>query len=177
MAFMAVLFFVLWQIRSHYATAHEQLEVPATGVDPGRAFVAASPRSQTVVVPVDEINRAVLRTLAYARSISSNVIALHVTDSREMADALKAEWDQVVLDVPLVIIESPYRSLVQPIMEYVDAVDRAQPNQPITVVLPEFVTRRWWQQMLHNQLSHRLKRELMDRPNTVVVDVPYHLER
>jgi hypothetical protein len=177
MAFMAVLFFVLWTIRSHYATAQEQLDVPASGIDPGRAFVAASSRSQTVIVPVDEINRAVLRTLAYARSISSNVIALHVTDSRELADALKAQWDQIVLDVPLVIIESPYRSLVQPIMEYVDAVDRVQLNQPITVVLPEFVTRRWWQQMLHNQLSHRLKRELMDRPNTVVVDVPYHLER
>ncbi len=83
----------------------------------------------------------------------------------------------MVLDVPLVVVESPFRSLVAPVIAYIDALDRSQPGQMVTVVLPEFITRWPWQRFLHNQLALRLKKVLVDRPNTVVVDVPYHLQR
>ncbi len=76
--------------------------------------------------------------------------------------------------MPLVIVESPYRSLIEPIMAYIEGMDRTQPNHMVTVVLPEFLTKRSWQRILHNQLASKLKKELMDRPNTVVVEVPFH---
>ncbi|HWQ29063.1 MAG TPA: APC family permease, partial [Dehalococcoidia bacterium] len=176
MAVMALLVVILWRVRAHYLAVKAELAlVPATEPPTERSFRAAVARTQAVLVPVDEINRAVLRTVAYARTISDNVTALHVTDDREEAEALRRRWEELVPDVPLVIVESPYRSLVAPVLAYVDALDRTQPDQMVTVVLPEFVVRWPWQRLLHNQLAVRLKKALIGRPNTVVVDVPYHL--
>jgi amino acid transporter len=177
---MGVLFVVLWRIKVHYESAAGQLEAAGAGIVPlaaDRAYRTAYALPQTVLVPVEGIDKAVLRTLAYARSISANTTAIHVTDDREAGERLRRQWEESVLDVPLVIVESPYRSLVEPILAYVDALDRKQPEQVITVVLPEFITHRFWHRFLHNQLSLRLKRALINRPNTVVVDVPYHLQR
>jgi amino acid transporter len=178
MALMALLVLVMWRIRVHYSDANRQLGRGLTGAEPVADYFygASAGRPQTVIVPVDEINRAVLRTMAYARTLSSNATAVHVTDERESADALRRQWEQSVPDVPLVVVESPYRSLVEPIIAYIEALDRTQPNQMVTVVLPEFVPKRFWQRFLHNQLSTRLKKALIDRRNTVVVDVPYHFQ-
>lgn len=174
---MLVLFGVLWVIRAHYSDAERQLGRGLTSAVPVADYFysVSAGRPQTVIVPVDEINRAVLQTVAYARTLSTNATAIHVTDEREKADLLRAQWEESVPDVPLVVVDSPYRSIVEPIMAYIDAMDRAQPNQMVTVVLPEFVPKYFWQHFLHNQLSSRLKRALVDRRNTVVVDVPYHL--
>ena len=126
-------------------------------------------------MPVEEINRATLRTLDYARTISPNVTALHITDDIETGHELRREWESRVLDVPLVIIDSPYRSFVAPVLSYVDALDQVDPGQYITVVLPEFVTAWPWQRWLHNQSARRLKKALTERPGTVIIEVPYHL--
>ena len=91
-------------------------------------------------------------------------------------ERLKEQWEESVPDVPLVLVESPYRSLVEPLLIYIEALDRTQPNQMVTVVLPEFVPKHFWQRFLHNQLALRLKKALMDRANTVVAEVPYHLQ-
>jgi len=80
-----------------------------------------------------------------------------------------------VPDIPLVIIESPYRSLIAPVFAYVDLIDKKDPGAGVTVVLPEFVPAHMWEGLLHNQSAIRLKRALLRRPNTVVIDVPYHL--
>ena len=175
---MGLLLLVLWLIHAHYADAGRQLGRGLTGAAPVADYFygVSAGRPQTVIVPVDEINRAVLQTVAYARTLSTNATAIHVTDEREKADVLRDQWEESVPDVPLVVVDSPYRSIVEPIMAYIDAMDRAQPNQMVTVVLPEFVPKYFWQNFLHNQLSSRLKRALVDRRNTVVVDVPYHLQ-
>jgi len=76
-----------------------------------------------------------------------------------------------------VIIESPYRALVTPLMRYIDEVDKQRPNDTITVVLPEYIARHWWEHVLHNQTALRIKASLLFRPGTVVTSVPYHLER
>jgi hypothetical protein len=122
------------------------------------------------------MNRATVRAAAYARSISNNVTALHVTDDPEDGASLRARWERHVLDVPLVVVESEYRSsLLGPVLAYIDALDRSDPQQVVTVVLPEYIARWPWQRMLHNKSSQRLKKALFDRPNTVVIEVPYHL--
>jgi amino acid transporter len=177
MAMMGGLMLVMWLISSHYGDAGTQLGSGLTSAEPVADFFygVSAGRPQTVIVPVEGIDRAVLRTIAYARTLSPNATALHVTDEREGAEELRRQWEASVPDVPLVIVESPYRSLIEPILAYIEALDRTQPNQMVTVVLAEFITKRFWQRFLHNQLSSRLKKALLDRTNTVVVDVPYHL--
>jgi amino acid transporter len=176
-AIMLLLVLVLWKIKSHYEQASHELGrglAAAEGVAE-HFYVASAGRPQTVIVPVEEIDRAVLRTIAYARTLSSNAIAIHVTDDREQAEALRLKWDEAIPDMPLVIVESPYRSLVEPIVAYIEGLDRTQPNQMVTVVLAEFIPKHFWQRFLHNQLALRLKKALSNRQNTVLVDVPYHL--
>ncbi len=170
--------FLAW-VRRHYERVEQQLDPgPPTDETVARySSLVGAGRTQKVIIPVDEINRAVLRPVAYARSLSDDVTAIHITDDRERGEALRRQWEEFVLDTPIVVIESPYRSLVEPILAYVDAMDRTSPGNIITVVLPEFLTARPWERILHNQLSQRLKKALMTRPNTVVVDVPYRLTR
>jgi amino acid transporter len=179
MAIMAGLVVVLWRIKVHYRLAAQQL---GQGLSDGGAVheyynTAAKRVPLIVLVPVEGIDNAVLRTVSYARSISPNTTAIHVTDNLAQAEELRRAWAESVPDVPLKVVESPYRSLVEPIIAYLDGLERTQPNAMITVVLPEFITHRPWQQFLHNQLAARLKKALLDRRNTVIVDVPYHLKQ
>ena len=167
---MFVLALLFWSIFRHYTAVERKLFVPK-----GEILHAGTRHRQTVLVPVDELNRAVLRTVDYARSMSANVTALHITDDMELGQELRREWEAAVLDVEMVLIESPYRSFVAPVLSYVDALDRADPGQYVTVVLPEFRTAWPWQRWLHNQSARRLKSALLDRPNTVITEVPYQL--
>jgi len=162
------------QIYRHYRRVNGQLEIREGDFDQLQG-VPVSGSSQTVIVPVEALDRAVLRTIEYARSLSQNVTAVHITDDVKEAETLRAQWEETIPDVPIVIVESPYRALVAPFLAYVDAVDRANPQGRITVVLPEFVAPHFWQNLLHNQPAVRLRRALMRRPNTAVANVLYHL--
>ncbi len=130
-----------------------------------------------MLVPIAAVNRVARQTLAYARSISDNVTAIHITDDEAEIDAMRIRWTELGTDIPLVIIESPYRSLIGPLLSYIDEIDKQRPDDTITVVLPEFVARHWWEQILHNQSAFRIKAALLFRPGTVVTSVPYHLQR
>ena len=172
---MLLLVFFFTRIHHHYRRVQEQLEVTEPPTLP------APPEDRrdghiTAIVPVDEVNKAVMRTLAYARTITENVVAVHVTDELEEGERLRQRWEELVPDTPIVIIESPYRSFVAPFLAYIDALDRAEPGRPITVVLPEFVPAHAWEGLLHNQSAIRLKKALLKRPNTILIDVPYHLK-
>ena len=168
---MVVLAFAFLAIHRHYSgrRARSWRCRAACSLDSGARH------RQSVLVPVEEINRAVLQTVDYARSISPNVTALHMTDDVEHGQELRREWEAAVLDVPLVLIDSPYRSFVAPVLSYIDALDRSDPGQFVTVVLPEFRTAWPWQRWLHNQSARRLRNALIDRQHTVVTQVPYHL--
>lgn len=159
-------------IHRHYVKATEELnpETPLT----------APQIRHNIIVPVASLNRVALQTLAYARSISPNVTAVHVSTSHEDTEEVQRDWEEAERlhgDLgSLVVIESPYRSLVGPLLAYIDEVDRRDPNDTLTVVLPEFVARHWWEHLLHNQTALRLKAQLLFRPGTVVASVPYHLK-
>src|SRR5206468_1429665 len=131
-----------------------------------------------VVMPIAGLNQVTLRTLAYARSITDNVVAVHVAADEEAEDVAKLEtkWRKWIPDVPLVVVESPYRSLFRPLLSYIDALHRQQPDRVLTVLIPEFVTPRWWEHLLHNQSALRLKGSLLFRPGIVVTSVPYHID-
>jgi len=103
------------------------------------------------------------------------VKAVHVSTSRASADEFRARWNRLDTDVGLDVVESPFRSLLQPLLRYIDAIDKSD-DRPITVVLSEFVPRHWWEWFLHSQTAFRLKAALLFRPNTIVIDVPYHYQ-
>ncbi|MDQ2682551.1 MAG: APC family permease [Chloroflexota bacterium] len=166
---IAVLLLAMRAIHKHYQTATRELAT-STPLDPDQIV-------HTVLVPVASLNRVAKQTLAYARSISNNVTAVHVSDEDEDLEEFRAAWTQLGLPINLVIIESPYRQLVGPLLRYIDEIDKQRPNDTLTVVLPEFIARHWWEHLLHNQTALRLKAALLFRPGTVVTSVPYHLER
>ncbi len=134
-------------------------------------------REERAVVPVPMLNRAAVRAVNVARSISDDVLAVYISDDADDARALRERWERQLPGVQLVIVESPYRALAGPLIAYLDVLDRAWPPdkaEPITfVVIPEYVARHWWERVLYNQSARRLRALLVGRPHTVVVDVPY----
>jgi amino acid transporter len=132
-------------------------------------------RHNTVVVPVGGVQRAVVGALEYARSLSNDVRAVYVNVDPAATEQVRQSWDRYVEGVPLVILESPYRSLMEPLLEYLEQLRTGHPTDYITVVLPEFVPARWWHHLFHNQRALLIKGALLFRPNTVVTSVPFHL--
>jgi amino acid transporter len=173
MALMGVLALLLTQIRAHYSGVRDQLDVSNGEILSPIHDERGSGRP--VILPVDELNQAVLRTVEYARTISDSVTAVHITDSFDEGETVRQAWEAAVPDVPMVVVESPYRSFLTPMLTYIDAVDQLDPGSYITVILPEFVPAHFWEGLLHNQSAQRLKRALLHRPNTVLIDVPYQL--
>jgi amino acid transporter len=139
--------------------------------------VAGPQREQRVVIPVNGINRAVVQAVNFGRTIASDVRAVYVTDDADEGERLRDRWERQLPGVPLVIVESPFRAVVSPIVAYLDVLDQAWPpdkEAPITVVvLPEYVARRWWDRVLYNQVARRLKAALVGREHTVIANVPY----
>jgi len=133
-------------------------------------------RPPVVIVPVGRLDRASARAVAFARSISPAVVAVHVATSKESAREFRKRWEHWAGRVPLEIIESPYRSLVPPLLRYIEALQAKEPERPITVVIASFVPHSWWEWLLHSQTALRLKASLLFRPNTIVIDVPYHFD-
>jgi amino acid transporter len=171
---LPLLVLMLVGIHKHYRSVSDALVLE----DPERPL--PRPLPPIVIVPVARLDRSAVQALAFACSISPHVKAVHIATSEESAREFERRWDRWggrrLTDggeIPLEIIESPYRSLLQPLLKYIDIVDRRDPR-PITVVLAEFVPRHWWEFMLHSQTAFRLKAALLFRPNTIVIDVPYH---
>jgi amino acid transporter len=158
-------------IRRQYDGQEQELRVPEDTV------IAGPHRQQRVVIPVNGINRAVVQAVNFGRTMADDVRAVYVTEDAEDGDALRERWERQLPGVPLVIVESPYRAVVSPVVAYLDVLDQAWPpdrEAPITiVVLPEYVARRWWDRILYNQTARRLKSALVGREHTVIADVPY----
>jgi amino acid transporter len=158
-------------IRRQYQASAKQLAVRSDFV------LAPMLREERAIVPVPNLNRAVIRAVNVARSIADDVLAVYISEDPEQARQMRERWERQVPGVQLVIVESPYRALAGPLMAYLDVLDRAWPPdkpEPITfVVIPEYVARHWWERILYNQSSRRFRALLVGRPHTVVVDVPY----
>jgi amino acid transporter len=130
-----------------------------------------------VVVPIGGMQRAVVKALSYARTLAKDVRAVHVEIDPAATGRLREQWPVWGQGVELVVLESPYRSLMEPLLEYMEAVQRCDPHGYMTVILPEFVPRRIWQHLLHNQHALLIKGALLFKPNVVVTSVPFHLGR
>jgi amino acid transporter len=158
-------------IRAHYRAVDAALRLDR--IPPG-ARAATKP---VVIVPIARLDEPARAAIAFANSISLEATAVHVTNDADGADELRRAWPAWSGGAELVVIESPYRALIGPLLAYLDVLQRHDPSRPVLVVLSEFVPHHWWENLLHNQTALRLKLRLFTRPNTIVADVPYHLRR
>jgi hypothetical protein len=165
------LVFVFRKIYSHYITVGRQLNLE--GQTPTKNFDKVK---HTVVIPVSGMHRGVLEALRYARSISDDVRACYVELSPEATERMREEWKKWAGDVPFVVLKSPFRSLIQPLIAYVDDVEQASHDDVVTIVVPEFVTSKWWHTLLHNQTAFFIRAAFVFKRGKVVTSVRYHLD-
>jgi len=164
---MPLLVLLLHGISTHYTAAQDSLVVEDLRED-----LPKLPRPM-VIVPVARLDRTAVRALTFASSISDHVRAVHIATSHETAAAFQHRWDAWAGNVPLEVIVSPYRSLVPPLLTYIERAAMKR-DRPLTIVVSQFVPRHWWEFFLHSQTAFRLKLALLFRPDTIVIDVPYH---
>ena len=162
-----ILMALLMAINRHYRDLAASLEIDHV---PEAKEVSARP---IVIVPIARLDRPALAAIAFANSISNEAVAVHVTNDPDAANELRKRWPSWASSTSLVVVESPYRALIGPLLAYMDALQKQAPERPIVVVLNEVVPRHWWENFLHNQTGLRLKLRLFSRPNTIVADVPY----
>ncbi len=168
-------------IKRHYVTLAEQLSL--NGHVPQKWTGLAAGRRHKVVVPISGMHRGTLAALRFARSMSKDVTAVMVDVEPERTTRVRDRWETWGQNVPFVVLESPYRSTVIPLLRFLEQVDQRDPERGLAVVvLPEFVPARWWHELLHNQTARLIKRALIYRrgqtgQDRVVIDVPYHLQR
>jgi amino acid transporter len=161
--------FIFRVTREHYRGVADQLSM--------NGFNPRGPRQNTVLVPISGIQRAVVEALDYAKTLSRDVRAVYVNIDPVETERIRKLWTKWGEGVPLVVLESPYRSLMEPLLEYIEQVYVGRPDEYVTIVLPEFVPARWWHHLLHNQRALLIKGALLFKPNTVVTSVPFHLHR
>jgi amino acid transporter len=169
--FIPTLIAMMMFIRHQYASSARQLEMRPD------AAIPQPHRHNRVIIPIPGVNRAVVQALNVARSITTDIRAVYISADQAKGEEVRERWAQAVPDVPLVLVESPYRAVIAPLVAYLDVLDRSHNNDseaPITFVLiPEYVARSWWERMLYNQASKQLRATLLGRPHTVVINIPY----
>ncbi len=165
---MPILFLLMKAIRRHYDRLARELTPPAGGV--------TLPSRIHGVVLVSRLHTPAMRALAFARATRPTTLtALTVQTSPEATAALLKEWGDRQIAVPLRILDSPYRDVTGPVLDYVRAVRRESPRDVVCVFVPEYVVGHWWEQLLHNQSALRLKTRLLFLPGVMVTSVPWQL--
>jgi amino acid transporter len=163
------------RIRTHYQRVSEQLSMD--GLPPTLRPIPAL----RVVIPISGVHRGIIDAMRYASTISNDVTAVYVELEPEETEMVRERWSRLWPDIPLVVISSPYRSFIQPLLDFLDQTDQAHNDgQQATVILPEFVPAHWWQSLLHNQTAWLIKAALLYHRRSlgfprVIIDVPFHL--
>ncbi len=177
---MLILMCIFMLIHRHYrwyeaAIAVDEGDLKAGPPQPELADPAARPSH--AIIPVDAIGKITLGAIEMAQAIASEITVVHLTDDSEQAEKFQARWNAALPDVPLLIIESPYRAFAAPMLAYIESLERTEADRRITVILPGFKAHHWWESLLHNQAIRRLKPFLAQYPNIRVVDFMYDVPR
>jgi len=162
--------FISTRINHHYRMVADQLILPVY-------FHETEFQHHSVVVPISGVQNAVLNALKYAKALSSDVVAVYVSLNPGEEAKIRQEWEHFGMGVPLKVLDSPFRSITRPLIEYIDQVKAQNPEGIITVLLPEFVPKKWWQNLLHNQTAFIIRGLLHFKPGVVIISVPLHLQK
>ena len=155
-------------IHRHYESVAEELSLDRLAGEP--------PVRNTVLVLAGDVHMGVVKALRFAETLADRPRAVFVETDPARTAWVEERWGKVSGGVPLIVLTSPYRSVLGPLLDYIDQVQREGPNSVVTIVIPEFIPRRWWQHLLHNQTALLVKGALLFRRGVVVVDVPFHLK-
>ena len=165
---MGTFFMIMQSIRRHYDSVAKELEVHEDD--------QVLPTRVHAIVLVSKVHKPTMRALAYARASRPNVLeAVMVSTEPLDRERIVDEWDRRRIEVPLKVLDSPYREIIRPVVDYAKAIREAQPRGVVAVFIPEYVVGRWWEQLLHNQTALRLKARLLFTPGVMVVSVPFQL--
>jgi amino acid transporter len=162
-----VLVAIMLLIRREYSSAERELFVRP------EAEIRAPSRRQRVVVPLPDLRRDAIQAIKFGLTMTDNVVAVHVTDDLVHAEELRLRFHRQVPGVELLVLESPYRELVQPLIRYLEMLAARDPDTVVIVLLPERITRHWWERFLYNQNAHRIRNALTGHPGILVADVPF----
>ncbi|NGQ96664.1 amino acid permease [Brevibacillus sp. SYP-B805] len=162
-----LLVWIFYTIRSHYTEIAKEL----------RLDLRAQPTKlkTKVIIPISGISKLVLQSISYAQSISDDIVVVTVGFDDEQAAKIRDKWEQWDLDIPLIILRSPYRTLLGPLLKYIDTLEKEKEAEFLTVVVPQFVVKKWWHTLLHNQTALLLRTVLINRKDVVVSTIPFHL--
>ena len=153
---------------------HRQYERRRIDVHVRPEIIIGPPRRrQHVIVPVPEVTRDVVQALKFGRTMSEDVTAVHVTDDRARGEELRAQFERQIPGIPYVIVESPYRQLVQPLVRYLEYVASQAGDDIVVLLLPEYVPRHWWEKYLYNENARRIRDALLGHDNIVIATVPF----
>jgi hypothetical protein len=156
-------------VHSHYADLRPRLSLEDWGAPPRI-------RRHRVIIPISGVHRGTVQALLYARALSDDITAVHVSLDPAEGEVVKRKWGEWGNGVRLVVLESPYRLLLEPVLDYINKIaEFRQPNETITIVVPQFVPRRRWHNILHAQTAVLLRLALLFKPGIVITNVPYHL--
>ena len=160
-----VIILILRKIHQHYTEFTE--EIRFVGQSP------INPLHHTVIVPVNGITKATSGALVYATTISDEVLAVYIEVDKRDTPRIEEEWEAWDIGVPLVVVPSPYRSILKPLVEYVENLRMVTPGELVTIVVPEIVPKRWWEHLLHNKTALYIRTAFLFKPNVVVTAIPY----
>ncbi len=162
-----LLVLIMLFVHREYATAQSELHVrPEAVIGPPR-------RRQRVVVPIQDMRRDVIQAIKFGLTMSPDVVAVHVTDDLAAAESFRERFERQVPGVELVIVESPFRELVRPLIRYLEVTTERDPTTVTIVLLPERIIRHWWERFLYNQNAHRIRAALTGHSGILVADVPF----
>jgi hypothetical protein len=171
---LPIILYGMLSIKRHYNLVAEQLRASKEDINKvelGRQF------NHICVIPIASVNKATLEALQYAKSISSDVIALNVSADKEAIVKLQSKWNELDSDIMLVCKYSPYRQVLAPLLGYIKLIANAtSENEKVTVIVPEFITHKWWGNLLHNHTGLILRENLLRDKNIVVSTYSYQLE-
>jgi hypothetical protein len=160
---------VFMAIHRHYVELGRKLSLDEYGAPP-RVL------RHRVILPISGVHRGTVAALRYARALSHDITAVHVSVDAEKTRRLEEKWGLWGNGVRMVTLPSPYRLLMEPLLEYIERIaDLRQPNETLTIVVPQFVARRWWHNLLHAQTAVVLRLALLYRPGIVITNVPYQM--
>ncbi|SMF09906.1 APC family permease [Paenibacillus barengoltzii] len=169
--FLPLVMFIFYQIHRHYLNIAEQLRI---NIDIDKPCIKGS----TIVVPVAGVTRVVMNSLSYAKSLTDNVVAVYVGFDDADIERMEKKWEEWNPGVRLITLRSSFRSIIRPLMKFIDTVEwKTSETDHITVLIPQFIPRHWWQNILHNQSSLLLRAYLFNKKDIVIATVPYHLQK
>ncbi|KJE32254.1 amino acid transporters domain protein [Geobacillus kaustophilus] len=158
------------RIHEHYKKLGEQLRLDEREWQQREKMLKPK-----VIIPISGVSKVVAQSVQYARSISDDITALSIIFNEKDEQKLRQKWEKFYPDIPLKVIYSPYRTILSPLLEYITKAEKEADRAPVTVLLPQFIVKKWWHTFLHNQTAIILRFFLIMKKDVVIATLPYHL--